>query len=242
MAIFPLPIKPSQDFRSGGVGFGNDRGKVDHAACDLVAPPDTDILAIADGTIWYGPGAFFTSKAKVQPDPIYLGRSGVCEIGVIQNELKIQTYELALITNLGIFRYGEIAGTMPAGVVEGGKVSEGQPIGKVVQQYGASMLHLEWYREKDRRDGLTQMGNGYYKYLDTSLPAPLVVHDDNPDDSAMDRRGVMWRHREGMTNPPLPIPKADYSKIPPRPGFRFNRRSDLDNPTEFLSGLSMKSN
>ena len=49
MGTFPLPTVPAQTFQSGALVFGNNRGKVEHAACDLVAPPGTPVLAVEDG-------------------------------------------------------------------------------------------------------------------------------------------------------------------------------------------------
>jgi len=146
MATFPLPQVPSQGFQSGALAFGNDRGKVEHAACDLVAPAGTQVLAVEDGIVWYGPGKFFESH------PDETGKT-------------IWTYELAVVHENFICRYGEIGSSVPQGIRPGAKVTEGQQIAEVGQQIGSTMLHFEMFGNPRSRDPLTKKGNSDYKMI-----------------------------------------------------------------------------
>ena len=67
--IFPVPYIPGENYR-GGRGFGADRsavaallkipgGKLKHGAVDLIVPPMTPVLAMADGIVVRGPYPFF---------------------------------------------------------------------------------------------------------------------------------------------------------------------------------------
>ena len=152
---FPLPVRPALSYRSGGLAFGVNRGNSVHAGCYLEAPAGTKVFAIYDGTIWYTPGniPFFVSKG-------YGGRPGVCE-----NPVEAPTYELALITEFGIIRYGEIAKELPKGVRAGATVSKGQHIASVAHQFGGTMLHLELFSNTTSRAGLTKPGNKTYDHV-----------------------------------------------------------------------------
>lgn len=146
MPTFPLPVVPKQDFRTGGLAFGNNRGGLEHAACDLVAPAGTPVLAVADGVIWYGPSKFFDSK----PDA-----SGV----------RISTFELTVIHSDFIARYGEIGQMLASGVKPGATVKEGQQIASVGKQVGDTMLHFEMFSDVQSKGSLTQRGNTTYRNI-----------------------------------------------------------------------------
>jgi murein DD-endopeptidase MepM/ murein hydrolase activator NlpD len=150
-----------------------------HAACDLIALADTPVYAIFDGTVWYTPGVFFVSKTPKHTD-FCPGR---------KVEQRIVTFEMAIVTAFGIFRYGEISQKVPRGVTVRGDVSAGQVIGWVAHQHGGTMLHLEMFRDASRKDALTKMGNKNYLYI---------------------------------------------------PDGNYNRRSDLDDPTDLLGLLPLK--
>ena len=65
---FPLPFVPKHTYHTGGCRFGADRpnGRK-HAACDLLAPLDTPVLAVARGLILRGPYKFYKAKSGVWP-------------------------------------------------------------------------------------------------------------------------------------------------------------------------------
>ena len=53
MPTFPLPFRPKQNYRKGGLKFGADRdgGARKHAGCDLLAPKGTEIYAVETGEV-----------------------------------------------------------------------------------------------------------------------------------------------------------------------------------------------
>ena len=61
MATFPLPNIPPESYQAGNLSFGNQRQWQVHAACDLLAPAGTEVYAVEDGKVWYGPRQFFLS-------------------------------------------------------------------------------------------------------------------------------------------------------------------------------------
>src|SRR5262249_29519265 len=63
---FPLPFVPKHTYHAGGCRFGADRpnGRK-HAACDLLAPLDTPVLAVARGIILRSPYKFYRAKNHV---------------------------------------------------------------------------------------------------------------------------------------------------------------------------------
>jgi murein DD-endopeptidase MepM/ murein hydrolase activator NlpD len=162
-AIFPLPFVPNDDYTKGGRGFGANRGSVAHAGCDLTAPAGTKVLAMYDGTVWYF-GTFFLSSPTSGPDVTYLGNSELCQDAMIVG-ISWVTFELALVYDDGIIRYGEIAPSLPAGIGFGSKVKAGDHIAWVGQQIGGTMLHLELFDDPSRRDPLTQRGNNNYRFV-----------------------------------------------------------------------------
>lgn len=115
---FPLATRPAKSYKTGMRRFGAHRkgGRL-HAGCDLYAPIDTPIYAMADGEVIRGPYAF------------YLG-----------------TYALEVDHGNFLARYGEIK-KATAGLKKGSIVTRGQEIARVGHLRGLSMsmLHLEIY-------------------------------------------------------------------------------------------------
>lgn len=145
--VFPLESRPAQDYRTGGRRFEADRpGGRKHAACDLIAPQGTRVLAMADGVVIRG------------PYPFYLG-----------------THALEVRHDDGmVVRYGEIMQDLPPRVSLGTRVSRGQEIAKVgLLNSGSSMLHLEIYRGTET-GSLTQAGNPFKRRGDLTDPTPFL--------------------------------------------------------------------
>lgn len=135
---FPLQQRPRVDYHTGARYFGapRDGGARAHAACDLIAPPNTPVLAIADGVVQAGPYAFYEG-----------------------------TYALEVRHANFVVRYGEISGTVPAGIRTGAHVTRGQVIARVgLNTSGTSMLHLEMYKGTVTGP-LTQVSNTIYLYV-----------------------------------------------------------------------------
>lgn len=74
--IFPVPYIPSENYR-GGRGFGADRsavaallkipgGQLKHGAVDLIVPPKTPVLAMAEGMVVRGPYPFFLNVYAIE--------------------------------------------------------------------------------------------------------------------------------------------------------------------------------
>ena len=119
MPTFPLPFRPKQNYRKGGLRFGADRdgGARKHAGCDLLAPKGTEIYAVETGEVVRG------------PYPFYHGTDAI---------------EFKLKSSGRIVRYSEI-GSAAAGVAIGTTVQEGSVIAYVGKMYKSSMLHFEMY-------------------------------------------------------------------------------------------------
>lgn len=153
MATFPLPNIPPESYQAGNLSFGNQRQWQVHAACDLLAPADTEVYAVEDGKLWYGPRQFFLSGPQHR-----VGKEIVCN----KDSTCIMTYEIAVIHSKFIIRYGEVALRKAPGIVPGASVTEGQLIGYVGPQSVNTMLHLEMYSNTNDLDPLTQEGNTTY--------------------------------------------------------------------------------
>lgn len=142
---FPLRKIPDLDYHQPQPStkhyrwFGAPRngGTRKHAACDLIAPKGTEILAMADGQVIQSPYHFYEG-----------------------------TYALEVKHDNGmVVRYGEISKILPHGIMSGARVSQGQVIayvGEMTFRDGSksSMLHLEMYQ--GTRSG-TLSGGGIYK-------------------------------------------------------------------------------
>jgi len=73
--MFPIPFVPELDYR-GPRGWNADRtavakklnvpgGVLKHAACDLIAPPGTPVLAVADGFVRDAPYPFYPKEGPL---------------------------------------------------------------------------------------------------------------------------------------------------------------------------------
>jgi murein DD-endopeptidase MepM/ murein hydrolase activator NlpD len=122
---FPLHILPTAAWTSGARGFGSGRdgGKRKHAGCDLLAPVDTRIYAVAPGKV-LGFQAFYDHTFYIHVD---------------HDDFEV--------------RYGEVKARLAPGVEVGTRVEAGQHIGWVgfLRDYSRksgrvqSMLHFEMY-------------------------------------------------------------------------------------------------
>jgi murein DD-endopeptidase MepM/ murein hydrolase activator NlpD len=114
---FPLPFVPRFSYRVGGRRFGADRqnGRK-HAGCDLLAPEDTPIYAIADGVVIEASNKEFYHHTK------------------------------AMVIRHGGFlvRYCEVKGFGP-GIRAGKRVAAGDVVAYVGKMLVSSMLHFEVY-------------------------------------------------------------------------------------------------
>lgn len=128
-----------------------------HPACDLLAIPETEIYAVEDGTVVYGPRAFFESGPHI-PDPNDSTKS-ICKPGVEC----LMVYDMLVKHKDFLVRYGEIAIRVPKGIVSGATVTEGQLIAYVGAQTVSSMLHFEMYSNTEDISYPTVKGN--MKYL-----------------------------------------------------------------------------
>ena len=123
MATFPLPFKPKLSYHEGGRRFGANRdgSKRKHAACDLIAAKGTEIYAVENGQVAYGPYLFYRG-----------------------------TYAIEFRLDSGkVVRYCEIE-KVATGVAVGSKLTEGTLIAYVGKMYVDSMLHFELYVNRVR--------------------------------------------------------------------------------------------
>ncbi|MEP6946538.1 MAG: hypothetical protein ABJA02_11525 [Acidobacteriota bacterium] len=155
MATFPLAHIPAQSYSSGGRAFGNDRGDVLHPGCDLMAPPGTEIYAVEDGTVVYGVRQFFESGAHVKDKTT---NKWVCAPGVHC----LMVYDILIKHSTFLARYGEIGIHVPAGVIAGAEVTEGQLVAVVGAQTVSTMLHFEMYSNGEDLSYPTEKGNMHY--------------------------------------------------------------------------------
>jgi murein DD-endopeptidase MepM/ murein hydrolase activator NlpD len=118
MATFPLSFVPTQSYKTGGRRFGANRddGKRKHAACDLIAPKGTEIYAVENGKVTYGPYLFYRGTYAI--------------------EFKLDSGKMV--------RYCEIE-KVATGVAVGTTLTEGSLIAYVGKMYVDSMLHFELY-------------------------------------------------------------------------------------------------
>src|SRR5262249_23219958 len=124
-----------------------------HPACDLIADPGTEVLAVADGEVIRVPDVGFAeykSKGTAKHPPCHS----------ITFALEVKHKEAGFIA-----RYCEIARALPAGVALHKTVKAGQVIATVGRQCGGSMLHFEMYGNTSRVDALTDEENHKYLYV-----------------------------------------------------------------------------
>lgn len=117
---FPLEAVPALSYKTGGRRYGAARagGRL-HAACDLIAPLNTPILAVEDGVVIRGPYPFYHGTEAIEVRHTHF-----------------------------IVRYCEIRGAAD-GIAVGSPVTEGQVIAYVGRMYHDSMLHFEMYSGVD---------------------------------------------------------------------------------------------
>jgi murein DD-endopeptidase MepM/ murein hydrolase activator NlpD len=161
MATFPLPQRPTQSYKIGGVRFGDDRGSVLHAACDLIAVAGTEVYAVEDGEVIYGSQRFFESG----PHEKDANNNYVCKAGATC----LWVHDLLVKHKDFLVRYGEIAIKPVDGIKVGTQVKEGQLIAHVGAQSIASMLHFEMYSNPNDISYPTVMNN--MQYLEFPKPA-----------------------------------------------------------------------
>ena len=114
---FPLAIYPQLDWTKGPFQFGAERGGRKHAACDLVAPKNTEVYAITDGVVIEDLRYFYNG-----------------------------TYSVVVNHHYFHVRYGELR-ERGMGLKIGDKVTAGQLIGHLgVLNDKTSMLHFELYQ------------------------------------------------------------------------------------------------
>ncbi len=116
---FPLPFIPKLSYKTGARWFGANRanGKRLHAGCDLIAPVDTPIFAIADGIV-----------KEANP----------------WHEFFHHTKALVILHGGFIVRYCEVKGFAP-GIIKDKKVAAGEVVAYVGRMLTMSMLHFELY-------------------------------------------------------------------------------------------------
>lgn len=147
--IFPLPIKPTQNWHELPHAFGSPRenGRK-HAGVDLYAPFKTPVYAIADGEVIRSPYAFYDGT----------------------NALEVWH------PGIGVVRYGEISSSKVVALSKGEQVKEGEIIAYVglLDSLQRSMLHFEIYSEWAKGKMLTT-ANMPYKRISALLdPSPLI--------------------------------------------------------------------
>lgn len=120
MFVFPVPswIKTSYYYAPLKFGAPREGGRRTHAGCDLYAPINTPVYAIADGRVIQSPYPFYRDTWAI--------------------EIKHDGF---------IVRYGEVSPRLVAGIEAGASVRAGQTIGYIGRLTGInqSMLHLEMY-------------------------------------------------------------------------------------------------
>jgi murein DD-endopeptidase MepM/ murein hydrolase activator NlpD len=145
---FPLPFVPKHTYHTGGCRFGADRpnGRK-HAACDLLAPLDTPVLAVARGIILRGPYKFYKAKSGVW------------------------TYAIEVKHTKGyIVRYTEV-GELAEGIKTGASVEEGQTIAYVG---AALMLHFELYKGTEHGPLTDRSRTGFQRRADLLNPTSFI--------------------------------------------------------------------
>ncbi len=117
---FPLQFIPALSYKTGARYFGAPRADGrKHAACDLIAPVGTPVLAVDRGWITAGPYPFYHGTFAIE----------VRHPGFVA-------------------RYCELRGAAP-GLRVGSEVLQGEVIGYVGRMHIESMLHFEMYSGKE---------------------------------------------------------------------------------------------
>jgi len=149
MSTFPLAIPPSVTWhknpRQTHFGAPRSGGFPTHGACDLIAPADTQVVAVQEGRIVRGPYSFVT----------------YCE----GSKNETTTYAIDVAHSHFMARYGEIGYGLPDGLSAGSQVAEGQVDAYVGAQCNGSMLHFELFDDPNRLDILTDASAHKYLYV-----------------------------------------------------------------------------
>jgi murein DD-endopeptidase MepM/ murein hydrolase activator NlpD len=145
MLTFPLRRRPSANYHTGGRRFGADRdaGRK-HAGCDLIAPLDTEILAVDDGFVLRGPYPFFHG-----------------------------TFAVEVQHTMILVRYCEIR-AVASGVRVGASVTRGQVIAFVGRMNVDSMLHIEMYSGFDDGPLTVRSNHPFERRLDLMDPTDFL--------------------------------------------------------------------
>jgi murein DD-endopeptidase MepM/ murein hydrolase activator NlpD len=146
--IFPLPIAPTHPYDSQAAGvkglrFGVPRhgGPRIHAGCDLCAPFGTPVMAVDYGEVHFPAFNFYGPE--------------------FPNIWVIAIWHPRLRDGKGMLvRYGEIE-HIPSWLTQGASVKQGKVIGKVSNQGGDSMLHIEFYSTNEKGDTTARSNNKY---------------------------------------------------------------------------------
>lgn len=132
----PFQKKPALSYHDEPRKYGSSRdGGRKHAGCDLIAPVETEILAMKDGTVVTIEDGFF---------------KGASAVGINHGDF--------------VARYCEIKPNLANGIKVGTTVKQGQVIAYVGQLEGisSSMLHLEIYTGTEQGN-FTNTNNLPYK-------------------------------------------------------------------------------
>lgn len=144
--LFPLHFRPAASYHEAPRAFGSrrDNGNRKHAGCDLYAPVNTPVLAVADGLI-------------LSAGPFYDG-----------------TWSVVVDHDDFVVRYGEVQASLPQGVRAGQPVRAGQIIALVgrLKHITQSMVHFEMF-SGDVDGPLTNRANPpYMRRSDLLDPTP----------------------------------------------------------------------
>ena len=177
--MFPIPFIPALDYR-GLRGWNADRSKVakqlnipggvlKHAACDLIAPPGTPVLAVANGFVRDAPYQFYPKEGP------------------------LITYAFSIQHQGFVARYCEIDRKVEVKV--GDYVLEGQVIAYIGDQPGSDMLHLELYDGTEFGELSTAKiveNAPFFRRKDVMDPTPYL---DRWRDSAVWMKTSMWKYK-----------------------------------------------
>jgi murein DD-endopeptidase MepM/ murein hydrolase activator NlpD len=175
--MFPIPFVPALDYR-GSRGWNADRsavakqlnipgGVLKHAACDLIAPPGTPVLAVANGFVREVPYAFYPKEGP------------------------LITYAFSVQHRGFVARYCEIDREVE--VKPGDYVLEGQVIAYVGNQPGYDMLHLELYEGTEFGQLSTPNANApFFRRKDVMDPTRFL---DQWKHTAVWKKTAKWKYK-----------------------------------------------
>ena len=144
-------------------------GVLKHAACDLIAPPGTPVLAVADGFVRDAPYAFYPKEGP------------------------LITYAFSIQHTGFVARYCEIDKKVDVKV--GDYVLEGQVIAYIGDQPGHDMLHLEIYDGTEFGElstAKTLENAPFFRRKDVMDPTPFL---DRWKSTAVWRQSSTYRYK-----------------------------------------------